>query len=29
VVGISPGKLLEKAEKLLKSGRVEALGDGK
>jgi hypothetical protein len=29
VVGISIGKLLEKAEKLLKSSRVEALGEGK
>jgi hypothetical protein len=29
VVRISLGKLLEKAEKLLKSSRVEALGEGK
>jgi hypothetical protein len=29
VVGIFLGKLLEKAEKLLKSNRVEALGEGR
>lgn len=29
MVRISLGKLLEKAEKLLKSSRVEALGEGK
>jgi len=28
-VGISLGKVVEKAEKLLKNGRVEALGEGK